>query len=116
MAYKYDLFLSYSSTDAARGKRLASDLETKHGLNCFLDKVAIRPGENIRTALRDGLRNSRRVGIVISPASVKSGWVELEHSIATLEDPSNRSRRVIPIYRTTCTRPECPIPEELGIY
>lgn len=115
MSFKYDLFLSYSSRDGEWVQKLARDLEEKYKLKCFLDKWDIRPGDNIKIALRNGIRESQRISFVISPDSIKSDWAQLEQCIATIDDPSNRSRRLIPLYRRTCELPGSQIPEEFRI-
>jgi len=112
---KYDLFLSYNKSDKLWVCNLATDLEQIYSINCFFDQWDVRPGENIRIALRNALKNSKRIGFILSPNSISSGWVELETCISMHSDPSNRSRRIIPIYRITCFPPS-KIPEDLAIF
>jgi hypothetical protein len=74
----FDIFLSYKSEDSEWVERLKNDLQ-KRGVYVWLDKDQIRPGDIFAKALGKGLATSRTVGLVVTPASVSSGWVEEEY-------------------------------------
>ena len=89
---QFDLFLSYSSFDRSWALKLKAALEQR-GLKIWMDTAQIRPGDVFVNALERGLEGSRCVGLVVSPESVQSGWVQEEyaralsliHSAGTLE-------------------------------
>jgi len=109
---KYHLFISYSRKQGDWVRKLVTDLETKRGLVCFLDEWDLRPGAELRAAIRDAIVASRRVGIVISPDSMASQYVGLEKAMATLPDPAGRKRTLIPLYRVDCGSS---LPRDIGI-
>src|SRR5688500_11672103 len=75
---QFDIFLSYKSDDSEWVERLKNDLQ-KRGVYVWLDRDQIRPGDRFAEALENGLATSRAVGLVVTPASVSSGWVKEEY-------------------------------------
>jgi hypothetical protein len=69
--------LSYSSTDAPRVLKLAERLRAA-GLTVWLDKHEIKAGDQFVASLEQGLQNSRKVVLCLSPAALQSDWVTLE--------------------------------------
>ncbi len=74
---RYDVFLSFASPDSAWVTTLEEQLRAL-GLNVFLDRRELNPGDNFVIGLSDGLRNSRSLAIVLSQHSVQRPWVETE--------------------------------------
>lgn len=75
---KFDVFLSHNSRDKTWVIKLKSDL-VANGVTVWLDKDEIRPGDLFAKALEIGIKESRSVALIISPESMKSGWVEAEY-------------------------------------
>ena len=78
-------FISYSRTDAWLAERLVSDLQQTSGVNAYLDRHDIAPGEAWRDRLGHLIAASDAVVFVISPdsaASVVCQWeVTQAHSL-----------------------------------
>ena len=96
MLNRYDVFVSYSSRDAAIVSRVVNDL-TKAGLTVWWDQSAIRPAERIREAINHGIQNSSTVLIFISSKSLESRWVLNELDAAMLKEISERKPLVFPV-------------------
>jgi hypothetical protein len=77
----FDVFLSYSRIDKSWADRLMRALEG-HGLAVWIDEQQIKPGEMVVAALERGIAESRSVALVVSKASVQSGWVQEEYARA----------------------------------
>jgi tetratricopeptide (TPR) repeat protein len=100
----YDIFLSYSHKDKKRVTDLARRLK-QAGLRVWLDEWAIRPGDDIYLKVERGLEDSRILALCMSPAAFDSGWSSLERCTVLFRDPSNCSRRFVPILLEDCTIP-----------
>jgi hypothetical protein len=81
MAPQYDLFISYSHRDAALAKSLLAKLQHS-GLRCFLAEKDIAASERWEDRIRDALRASERVLLLITPNSKNSHWVVAEAGAA----------------------------------
>jgi tetratricopeptide (TPR) repeat protein len=107
--YKHDLFISYNRTDEKWAERLAARLEQEdyqgRKLKVFFAPWDIRPGESVDERLDHALAESRYVGLVLSPESVKSEWVSEEWYSKHHSGMKRRERRIIPLYRHTCEIP-----------
>ncbi len=80
-SFTYDLFLSHSSVD--RTEAIAIKKKAKeHGLECFLDKYDIKKGRDWDSELRDAIRTSREMAILVTPDSLESDWVFAEAGAA----------------------------------
>lgn len=94
--FDFDVFLSYSTKDVDRVIRLAQKL-SDDGLAVWLDKWKISPGDNIPLKIEDALEKSRTLLLIMSSNSSRSEWVQLERSAVIFRDPTNETRRFIPI-------------------
>jgi hypothetical protein len=93
---KYDTFLSHSHLDAEVVELIATKLEDEHGLNIWLDKWLLIPGEPFRQALSKGLDEAKTCLIIIGSTTPK-GWFEEEVTKALDKQTRDRSFRVIPV-------------------
>lgn len=66
------IFLSYRSTEAEFALRLAADLKNA-GVNLWMDRLDIKPGDDWPKALQAGLDHSVAMLAVVSPEYVASG-------------------------------------------
>lgn len=97
MAAEFDVFLSHSSVDKPWVIKLKDDLQ-RYGVSVWLDKDEIRPGDLFAEALESGLDNSRSMAIIVSPESIRSGWVKEEYYRAlSLEKNRGSSVQIIPV-------------------
>jgi TIR domain len=78
---RHDVFLSYSEKDSSLANEFALELEQR-GLSCFFAKRNIDAGANWVDNIREALRSSREIVIVITPESRKSSWVMIEAGAA----------------------------------
>ena len=100
----YHVFLSHNSAQKDWTRQLVKHLR-EAGLSVFFDEDSIRLGEDILTALENGLTKSRHVLLVLSPQALKSRWVALELSTSLYRDPDAAARFIIPIVREECELP-----------
>ena len=81
MSRSFDVFVSHSSVDKPWVRRLIQDLRG-YGVTVWVDEEEIRPGSRIVDALEESIEACRAMGLVVSPASMASGWVKEEYSRA----------------------------------
>lgn len=96
MAQQPSVFISYSSKDKDVAKRLAHDLQI-HGINVWFDQNEILAGDSIVDRIRDGLRQSDYLLVLISRNSIESRWVYMELDQAFARHPDISNLRVIPL-------------------
>lgn len=93
----YDVFISYHSGDGEHVIALVADLKSR-GVTVWLDREQIRPGDRFIKILEEALAKVRCVVFVISPGSLRSGWVREEFDRAlTLANTQPSGPRLIPI-------------------
>ena len=73
----YSCFISYSTKDDDFARRLHADLQNK-GVRCWFAPHDMKIGAKILGTLDEALRTREKVLIVLSEASIGSGWVEDE--------------------------------------
>jgi tetratricopeptide (TPR) repeat protein len=103
--YEYDLFISYNRVDESWAGKLATRLEQEGGFKVFFAPWDILPGESIDARLEHSLAKSRKVGLIMSPESVASEWVNEERYTTHNIDTARKERRLIPLYRRSCDIP-----------
>lgn len=77
----FDVFISYASQDAALATELRDDLQ-RHGLKCFMAEKDIAVASEWQETIRDALRGSKRVLILLTPRSLNRPWVLMETGAA----------------------------------
>jgi hypothetical protein len=92
---KFDVFLSHNSRDKPWVIGLKNSLETRK-VKVWLDKDEIRPGDLFAEALERGIAESKAVALIVSPASMDSGWVKAEYYRA-LSFATNGKLQLIPV-------------------
>ena len=102
--FSYDVFLSYNDNDKPLVRRLAERLRDA-GLRVWFDEWSVKAGEIISLKVDRGLEQSRVLVLCVSPNALASEWVNLERSTAIHRDPSNESRRFIPLLLADCEFP-----------
>ena len=90
-SFDWDVFLSHSSVDKPRVARLAERL-TAAGLRVWFDRPNIDSGEDIVTAIEQGLERSRVLVLCMTKAAFESEWVRLERNTVTFRDPANHDQ------------------------
>jgi len=99
-----DLFISYSSKDRAFVTKLATDL-IDHGLKVWIDKFEMKVGDSLNRKIQAGISESAWLGIVLSPDSVSSAWVEKELSAALALELEKQDVFVLPLLHRDCNIP-----------
>ena len=99
-----DLFISYSSKDAEFVATLAKDLDS-YGLKVWWDKWMMKVGDSLHRKIQQGITSSAWLGVVLSPNSVSSPWVEKELNSALMRELEQKEVFVLPILYK-----DCPIP------
>jgi hypothetical protein len=92
MDYQYDVFVSYSSTDAPWAARLEQALVAA-GLAVFRDKTRLDAGDKWDSKIREALNSSQHLVALWSGAAKNSDWVGKElyrFDARTDVDPSGR--------------------------
>lgn len=79
------VFISYSRVDADVANNLASKLKEKK-ISHFLDQKDVTWGDSVRERIQQGLLKSSHIIVIVSPASLKSGWVSYEIGFATAKE------------------------------
>ncbi len=98
------IFLSHSSADNTFAKRLGTAL-AQNGVRVWIDEAEIRVGDGLLQKITEGITGMEYLGVILSPKSVKSRWVQKELHIAMIEEIEDRRIKVLPIYYRGCTIP-----------
>ena len=98
------VFISYSSKDREFVQRLAEDLK-KWKILVWFDEMELEPGDSIIGAIEAGIDRMAFLIVVLSPASVDSGWVTQEVRMALHKGISGKRVSVIPVLRQECQIP-----------
>jgi serine/threonine protein kinase len=97
------IFISHAYQDAQFVYRLADDLE-KHGWRVWTTPNSSRPGEKWAEATDRGLAESGVFVLVVTPAAVKSQWVQDETRVA-VELQHRGELKFIPLAVEQCDAP-----------
>ena len=95
------VFISYASTDSVLADSVAQTLN-RIGIDYFMDKQDINWGDGINDKIKNGLARATHVIILVSHASVRSGWVSYEVGYAI-----GRGKTILPLL----VHPSTKIPE-----
>lgn len=109
------VFISHSSIGKPFVERLATDLRTREGIDAWLDKWEILPGDRIPEKLEEGLANAGIFLLILSPDSVNSQWVsyerdawltaQVDEEVRARQESRTPSRRLIPVLYKDCEKP-----------
>src|SRR3974390_1084146 len=94
--FAFDVFLSHSAKDKAAVRALAERLR-QDGLRVWFDQWVLKPGDNVRARIEEGLDQSRVLVFCMSANSFGSEWAQLEAGTFRFRDPLNNDRRFIPL-------------------
>src|SRR5271157_1711622 len=90
------VFLSYTHSDRRFVDKIAKDL-IRTGIDVFLDKQEILPGDSIVDKIDEALGTSDFLLVAISHQSVKSKWVRHELNSALMRELDRKLITVIPL-------------------
>jgi hypothetical protein len=100
----WNFFVSYQQADRAWAEWIAWQLE-KAGHSVLIQHWDFVPGTNWIKLMQDGVTNSARVIVVLSPAYISSVFGAAEWQAIWARDPDGVKRRVIPVRVADCERP-----------
>lgn len=89
--YLFDVFLSYSTTDAEEAKMVHDKLKNS-GLRVFMAPKVLKPGDDFAQEIKNSLIGSKELWLLVSPTSIKSEWVISEWGAAWI-----LSKKIVPI-------------------
>lgn len=93
--WSYDVFLSYSERDE-KSAALIREKVAAAGARLFMAPKEISPGDDFAVTIRNALRHSRELWLLLSPHSIKSEWVTTEWGAAWVLE-----KKIVPIlYRS----------------
>lgn len=95
--YRFDAFMSYSTSDAVAAVKLKLALEER-GVRVWMDRDEIRPGNHFVADLEAALEMCKSYLLLVSPSAVKSRWVAEEYQRAvSLAKRKDRPLQLIPV-------------------
>jgi glucokinase len=100
---QHDVFLSYSSEDAAVANRLRDELAAR-GYDVWLDKIALLPGDDL-SEIFSAIERSKYFIILLTRSSVRSAFVGQELSAARIREIEQGHIIVIPLLYESCPIP-----------
>lgn len=95
MSPHYDVFLSHATADKPEVESLARKLK-EAGIEPFLDKWHLIPGEPWEEALEQALDESQTCAVFLGPTGI-GGWQNEEMRSALESRVRNKAFRVIPV-------------------
>ena len=90
------VFISHSSKDKMFVRRLAADLQRRH-IKVWLDEREILVGDSLHRRISEGIEQSDFLILVLSHASIESGWVEREVNAGLMKELEHKQVIVLPI-------------------
>ena len=94
MNFLYDAFVSFAWKDIRRARRLHEQL-TELGYITWYAEKNMRGGDDMRKLLGEGLELSRYVFVIHSRHYSGAPWAERELSIATFDEVSSRTAKIV---------------------
>lgn len=98
------IFLSHNVRDKLFVRRLAEDLSLA-GVTVWLDEAEIKLGDSLLSKVEEGILGSDYLGIVLSPNSVGSEWVQRELQMALSEEIKGKKVKVLTLLLADCQMP-----------
>lgn len=98
------IFLAHSSADKRFVRRLAGDLLTS-GVVVWFDEAEMLVGDSLIERIASGISASDYLGVILSPASVTSRWVQHEVEIALIREMKDGGPVVLPLLYRKCEVP-----------
>jgi hypothetical protein len=98
------VFISHSSEDKSFVRELAKNIR-QCGLTVWFDELDMRVGATITSTLTDSIDKSNWVVVVLSPAALRSQWVESEWRYACKKEAEDQGVKVIPLLLKPCIIP-----------
>ncbi len=91
-----DVFLSHKSDWKPWVDVLARNLRNR-GYRVFFDEWDMIPGQSIVQQLYDGLQQSRKGILVVTPEAIDSGWVREDYAQMMVQKQQDAAFTIIPV-------------------
>lgn len=92
---EWDAFISHASEDKKNiAEPLAAEL-SNYGIKVWLDKSALKVGDNLREKIDEGLKLSRYGIVILSPAFMSKHWTNLELAGLFQKEAGKGGKKVI---------------------
>jgi TIR domain len=101
----YRAFLSHAHADKNFVNELHKWLSEDAGIPIWYDSYSLATSSTISTDIANAITQCRTMIIVLSKASIKSGWVEEEYNAAIGQRAKYKQYRIIPIRIEDCEIP-----------
>lgn len=98
------IFLSHNHSDKPFARRLAERLKA-HGVKVWLDEAEMQVGDSLLSKIESAIRECTYLGVILSPRSVSSPWVQREVNMALTEEIHGRRVKVLPFLQEKCSVP-----------
>ena len=98
------LFISHSSREADKARRLGSDLQVA-GFSVWLDEWNIGIGECIPTKISESIDSCRFLVLMLSSHAAESEWVNREWKAAYWAEIERKQLIVLPVLIGSCSIP-----------
>ena len=98
------IFLSHNHKDKPFVRKLAADLVEK-GIQVWIDEAEIKIGDSLIQRISTGIYQMDYLGVVLSPNSVNSRWVQEELEQALHVQISEGYVKVLPLLLVDCQIP-----------
>ena len=99
------VFVSHSFQDNDVAERISTALKAAD-FNVWFDAWELQAGDSIATRVREGLRASDFLVVLLSPDSVNSRWVRDEMSLALSSELRQRAITLFPVMLRDCDVPK----------
>ena len=92
----YSCFISYSTKDQEFAQRLYADLQANN-VRCWFAPHDMAGGKKIHEQIDEAIRLHDKLMLILSPASIKSAWVETEIAKARKRETRDERRVLFPV-------------------
>jgi hypothetical protein len=99
------IFLTHTAADKPFVRDLKTRLEAHGVKEVWLDEAEIMIGDSLTKKIEEGLKKTKYIGVVLSPRSIKSGWVERELEIGINREIASGEVVVLPLLYEKCELP-----------
>jgi hypothetical protein len=101
----HGIFLSHTHSDKLFVRQMKAALNERGVSDVWVDEAEIMVGDTLTRKIEEGLTKTRYFGVVLSPRSVKSRWVQKELETAMTKEIETGSVVVLPLLYEECELP-----------
>lgn len=101
----HGIFLSHTHSDKPFVRRLKTALNERGVSDVWVGEAEIMVGDSLTRKIEEGLTKTRYFGVVLSPRSIKSRWVQKELETAMNKEIETGSVVVLPLLYEECELP-----------